>query len=263
MSFECPVCEQTFKRVQDRTAHIRLKRDSDHRQYVLKQAQDITRQFSETVQAATSATADVSSMCPPAFPGPTVEINDVDENDLPSSKNMDIDDDEDEEDEEAGVQSEPERLIAEEAEKEDEDYLKTAMEEAARTLGNVDLSDILEAFDFLPTPDLEDVAEGEPGPGPSTASYRQMRRTLLEGDGPSHTYQWHPSAGRVYGKEETVHARWKSLFAPGCDPRSEYRPFSSRLDWEIAQWAVKEKIPQKSFNRLLKIPQASCDLISF
>ncbi|KAJ3819830.1 hypothetical protein F5880DRAFT_1466499, partial [Lentinula raphanica] len=32
-------------------------------------------------------------------------------------------------------------------------------------------------------------------------------------------------------------------------------PFASRLDWEISQWAVKEKVSQSSFNRLLKIPQ--------
>ncbi|KAE9389172.1 hypothetical protein BT96DRAFT_762258, partial [Gymnopus androsaceus JB14] len=36
-----------------------------------------------------------------------------------------------------------------------------------------------------------------------------------------------------------------------------YKPFRNRLDWEIAQWAVKEKIHQKSFNRLLNIPQVT------
>ncbi|KAJ3756691.1 hypothetical protein EV360DRAFT_30984, partial [Lentinula raphanica] len=34
-----------------------------------------------------------------------------------------------------------------------------------------------------------------------------------------------------------------------------YSPFPSRLEWEISQWAVKEKVSQSSFNRLLKIPQ--------
>ncbi|KIK51245.1 hypothetical protein GYMLUDRAFT_142519, partial [Collybiopsis luxurians FD-317 M1] len=27
------------------------------------------------------------------------------------------------------------------------------------------------------------------------------------------------------------------------------------LDWELAQWAIREQIPQMSFNRLLNIPQ--------
>ncbi|KAJ3717349.1 hypothetical protein C8R42DRAFT_564469, partial [Lentinula raphanica] len=34
-----------------------------------------------------------------------------------------------------------------------------------------------------------------------------------------------------------------------------YQPFESRLEWEISQWAVKEKLLQKSFDRLLKIPE--------
>ncbi|KAJ3737970.1 hypothetical protein EV360DRAFT_9234, partial [Lentinula raphanica] len=34
-----------------------------------------------------------------------------------------------------------------------------------------------------------------------------------------------------------------------------YSPFASRLEWEISQWAVKEKVSQSSFNRLLEIPQ--------
>ncbi|KAJ3752442.1 hypothetical protein EV360DRAFT_20913, partial [Lentinula raphanica] len=34
-----------------------------------------------------------------------------------------------------------------------------------------------------------------------------------------------------------------------------YSPFSSRLEWEIAQWAVRERVSQSSFDRLLKIPQ--------
>ncbi|KAJ3722512.1 hypothetical protein C8R42DRAFT_533850, partial [Lentinula raphanica] len=34
-----------------------------------------------------------------------------------------------------------------------------------------------------------------------------------------------------------------------------YSPFASRLEWEVCQWAVKEKVSQSSFNRFLKIPQ--------
>ncbi|KAF5350297.1 hypothetical protein D9757_014923 [Collybiopsis confluens] len=52
-----------------------------------------------------------------------------------------------------------------------------------------------------------------------------------------------------------VHSRWQALFnggSIGSDKR--YEPFQSRLDWEVAQWAVKENISQTSFDRLLKIP---------
>ncbi|KIK50407.1 hypothetical protein GYMLUDRAFT_110459, partial [Collybiopsis luxurians FD-317 M1] len=40
-----------------------------------------------------------------------------------------------------------------------------------------------------------------------------------------------------------------------------YVPFSSHIEWELAQWAIKEKISQKSFNWLLQIPQVA--LLSF
>ncbi|KAJ3711596.1 hypothetical protein C8R42DRAFT_544044, partial [Lentinula raphanica] len=39
-----------------------------------------------------------------------------------------------------------------------------------------------------------------------------------------------------------------------------YSPFASRLEWEISQWAVKEKVSQGSFNRLLKIPEVKENL---
>ena len=115
--------------------------------------------------------------------------------------------------------------------------------------------DDAELFNFLPDPELEDVVEGQAGPGPSTAAYRQMRRTLIEDEDESHVYQWHSTAGQAYRKEPTVHARWKSLFGTESQTNEEYQPFHSRLDWEMVQWAVKEKISLKSFNRLLKIPE--------
>ncbi|KIK60604.1 hypothetical protein GYMLUDRAFT_112684, partial [Collybiopsis luxurians FD-317 M1] len=66
----------------------------------------------------------------------------------------------------------------------------------------------------------------------------------------------HPTAGKVVRQEPVPQARWQSLFS-GEDSSgdSEYKPFNDRLDWELAQWAVQEKIPHKSFDRLLKIPQ--------
>lgn len=104
MSFQCPVCEQTFKRVQDCTAHIQLKKDTVHQQFALKQERDKTRQFSETLQAASSAAAIAFSMRPPVLAAPTVHTNDVDQDDLPSSRSMDLDGDGDS-DYEAGIDS--------------------------------------------------------------------------------------------------------------------------------------------------------------
>ena len=212
------------------------------------------RQFSETLQAASSAAAIASSMRLPVLAAPTVHRNDVDQDDLPSSRSMELDGDGDS-DYEAGIDSDRERILEEHEDQEDEEDFRKAMEAAAHVLGDIDLEDLIEVFDFLPNPDLEDAAEGEADLESSTASYHRMRRTLVDDDAQSHTYQWHPSAGRVYKQEETIHTRWRTLFAADRDANSEYKPFSSRLDWEIAQWAVKEKISQKSFNRLLKVPQ--------
>jgi len=69
---------------------------------------------------------------------------------------------------------------------------------------------------------------------------------------------WHPTAGTVIpsGLEQNVYERWDRLFGAKTDMAdSGYKPFSSRLDWEIAQWAVKEKIGHGSLNRLLAIPE--------
>ena len=35
---------------------------------------------------------------------------------------------------------------------------------------------------------------------------------------------------------------------------SIYSPFSSELDWQVAQWAIKDNPGHKAFDRLLSIP---------
>ncbi|KAJ3728250.1 hypothetical protein C8R42DRAFT_533312, partial [Lentinula raphanica] len=59
-------------------------------------------------------------------------------------------------------------------------------------------------------------------------------------------------AGKVLRREANVHERWQRILSG--ESNEAYKPFNSRLEWEIAQWAVKEKISQSSFNRLLNIP---------
>ncbi|KAF5361204.1 hypothetical protein D9757_013606 [Collybiopsis confluens] len=101
-----------------------------------------------------------------------------------------------------------------------------------------------------------------------SAPYRKMDRTLAEDEDEPRTWWWHPTAAEIVEKKSNIHQQWKSIFLEN-DARSPYNtkgsenayyPFTSRLDWEIAEWAVKEKISQKSFNRLLKIPQVHTKL---
>ncbi|KIK58858.1 hypothetical protein GYMLUDRAFT_114825, partial [Collybiopsis luxurians FD-317 M1] len=66
----------------------------------------------------------------------------------------------------------------------------------------------------------------------------------------------HPTAGKVYRHEPTVHTHWQTLFGEATDQADlVYTPFSSCIEWELAQWAIKENIPQRSFDCLLQIPE--------
>ncbi|KAF5347871.1 hypothetical protein D9757_014942 [Collybiopsis confluens] len=118
-------------------------------------------------------------------------------------------------------------------------------------LDDVELQDTAEVFDFLPDTDMEDAEEG----GTRDSAFQSIRHALFTGNEDSWVYKWHPTAGAVIGHEPTAHERWKSIFHPEKKTGQPYLPFGSRLDWEIAQWAIKEKIPQNSFDRLLKIPE--------
>lgn len=72
---------------------------------------------------------------------------------------------------------------------------------------------------------------------------------------------WNESAGKIYRHEPSVHARWQTLFTRQASSLDGYEPFCSQLDWEVAQWAVKEQISQTSLNRFLKIPDVSVTLL--
>lgn len=210
----------------------------------------MTAQFSRAVDAAHSMAVDVSSSGTAILPSLSHQLNDIDFDDLPSSRNMDVDEELDSgslSDEEGSIACEPLLDISEDQ----DDALPSGIEAALRSLDDLDLDSV---FDFLPNTNLEDVSIGEAGPGPSTASHSNISHTLLEDEEESRTYVWHPSAGRVYRQEKTVHS--PSLFSADASGSDQgYEPFNSRLDWEVAQWAVKEKISQKSFNRLLEIPE--------
>ena len=256
MPYQCFVCDQTFKRSQDRSTHLRQQRDTSHQQYLFQQKQSVTHQFTQMLHAAASVAAHVLSTRSSVLEAPLIQINDMDQDDLPSSQNMDIDYGEDQDsflDNEVAINSEPDEVVEESEDKEDEIALSEAMAMAAAMLNTADLDDIADVFDFLPDPDLE-VAE-EAGTSRSNTADQSVRRTLIDDDAESRIYQWHPTAGQIYQQEPTVHTRWQSLFAVDNNVNQGYHPFSSRLDWEVAQWAVKEKITQKSFDRFLKIPQ--------
>ncbi|KAJ3766943.1 hypothetical protein EV361DRAFT_781758, partial [Lentinula raphanica] len=67
----------------------------------------------------------------------------------------------------------------------------------------------------------------------------------------------HSTAGEVIRVDRDVQQRWNGISSRKEETADAecYSPFSSRTEWEIAQWAVKDKISQGSLNRLLQIPQ--------
>lgn len=57
-------------------------------------------------------------------------------------------------------------------------------------------------------------------------------------------------AAAVCGRENTT---FKEFYA-ATNRANPYRPFKSRLDWEIAQWAKESKVGDNALTRLLKVP---------
>lgn len=107
-----------------------------------------------------------------------------------------------------------------------------------------------ELAEYLGVPDVgEGVGdkEGETFPEP-------LHRKLMEPPDARVT-DWHPTAGKVEFLDQTALERWTKLWGNQRD--DSYKPFLSQIDWELAHWAVKEKIPQGSLDRLLRIPQVS------
>ncbi|KAF5346217.1 hypothetical protein D9757_014049 [Collybiopsis confluens] len=267
MDIPCPVCPKLFSRVQDRDAHLNLKQDSDHVAYIQQQNQRIETRFNRTVKAATSVRPDTF----PQIDKPILQQesgkqqNSESPMEVDSSSDMDVDlvwgeDSEEEEGEVIGVED---VVGAHDPDELEERQYEERMREEARKLCGVELEDVLEHLNFLPDqPTKEDVPTGNESPSfeRHSSSFSDTLPFAVE-DEATWTWKWHPSAGKVYGTEPNVYARWAQLFLEqeeGAD--KGYYPFTSRLEWEIAQWAVQEKITQQSFDRLLRIPKVKDSL---
>ena len=135
------------------------------------------KQFTETVQTVTSASA--SSLLLPVLEEPSVQINDVDFGNLPSSRNMVIDQEDESDsylDDEESIVSDQEELAEKIEDKEDEALFTKSIDDAMQAL--LDGVDFEEIFNFLPDPD--DVAKGEGGP--FITAYHQKCHTLVDDD---------------------------------------------------------------------------------
>jgi hypothetical protein len=127
---------------------------------------------------------------------------------------------------------------------------------------------------------VDDVREGEAGPGPSTISQQHHRRItdrLLNEEADMRFEVIEEDAGKIIRMDNHLHQRWHQLFNDGdgdedkdgdavmdepIGGRSQievnpYTPFGSELNWRIARWIIKDNVGHKSLDRLLAIPGVS------
>jgi hypothetical protein len=107
--------------------------------------------------------------------------------------------------------------------------------------------------------------EFEEGPGPSTAANWDInideQRLDFRNEEPPKGLE----AGKILNPNPTLsnqHAEWRRKFnvqddtanTPSPNP---FCPFTSEIDWQIADWAIQEGLSQSVLDRLLKIPTVS------
>jgi hypothetical protein len=143
-----------------------------------------------------------------------------------------------------------------------------------------EIEDDDDLFHFIPLPSTPpasiqpDIAVGEPGPGPSTtavatATANRGQHRILDDDDDSRVEDVFPGAGSVFRMNENLHERWMRIFDSEQDSDSDgdvrmeytsvddttsFHPFASELDWQVANWVIKENVGHKAFDRFLAIP---------
>jgi hypothetical protein len=119
--------------------------------------------------------------------------------------------------------------------------------------------------------DMMDVDDplGLPVAGPSG----HFHSLLAEEEENDRVTELHSTAGKVIQIDQTIHEKWRQQFGlseeedemrtEGTSAEDEHEgdhlfyPFASKLDWEVACWAVQKGIGHKAFDRLLAIPGVS------
>jgi len=182
-----------------------------------------------------------------------------DDDDIDGDDNDDSDDDDDnnDDDDAASAVSEVATLLSDEGDIEGDidDEINDEMVTEALIVDEI-MEDYSNQQGLLHTYNIQYLQPPEPGVSipPASPIIRQ-----LDDVPEARVVDWHETAGAVLpeGVEPNIRERWENLFGAETEdlPNTGYAPFSSRLDWEIAHWAVKENIGQGSLNRLLAIPE--------
>jgi len=102
--------------------------------------------------------------------------------------------------------------------------------------------------------------QAQAGPGPQTQENRSTSRPshswALDDEDDSRLVVEHPSAGsillRIRDSDGDIAIEDTEVVDQA--EASKFSPFNSELDWQIAEWVVKDNIGHNSFDRLLGIP---------
>jgi hypothetical protein len=121
-----------------------------------------------------------------------------------------------------------------------------------------DSEDEIDPYFLVPTP--EDAFKAGPShlhgrpdvAGPSTVS------SSLTEEEDSRYFIHHSTAGQVIRNLAIP-----TPPIPAADGPTVYEPFTSQIDWDVAQWAIKGSIGHGSFDRFLSIPGVSFDFYYF
>lgn len=139
-------------------------------------------------------------------------------------------------------------------------------EESMESLGSHSwLDDILDVqlgayedkLHFWPE-NLEDTGAG---PGPQTAANRILRHFVFDENEDERFVLNDRNSGKILRHESpptymTLDDDGDTLMGEGQES-NPFSPFSSELDWRVAQWAVEDEPGHNAFNRLLEIPGVS------
>jgi hypothetical protein len=102
-------------------------------------------------------------------------------------------------------------------------------------------------------------------PGPQTQTHRDgqrlgrvISRALLDDEDSCVIEYPFPDAGKVLCRQDantpSKDSDGDTVMEGDAVEGNSYAPFASELDWQVAQWAVKETVAQSAFDRLLNIP---------
>ena len=152
----------------------------------------------------------------------------------------------------------------------EDDNMETYDPQQDSDIFDTDFGPYGEEFHFLPNDEPEDILEdpevGAAGPGPRTAANRiiqgatNAQHSVLDDDEDKCITVEDKEAGRIYWQDPppsyiSVEDNKDSDIVMGNDGEpNPFIPFSSELDWKVAQWAVKDGPGHNAFDQLLAIP---------